>query len=180
MENNPGLRAKDFIEKVKGKTGLSRSTIYVHLDSFVNDEDIFRDKCRYWIRDPKKDYRARTIDRKMLDHYTNAVKGLEEYPTYKLLLLVDSGEFETRFPEFAGHVKTGYKKLSRLFQRWSELPLLAKVTNAGENSKKSGSTEAQQKLADDVLREVDLKLDFVIRRVKNGSKLEGRCDICPI
>lgn len=55
LEKNPAIKANDLVKKVGGKTGLSRSTIYVHLGSLDNGKKIFRDNGRYWIEKPKKE-----------------------------------------------------------------------------------------------------------------------------
>lgn len=55
LEKNPAIKPKDLVKKVGDKTGLSRSTIYVHISSLVTRKEIFKDKGRYWIEEPKKE-----------------------------------------------------------------------------------------------------------------------------
>jgi predicted transcriptional regulator len=52
LEKNPGIKAKELIKKVRGKTGLSRSTIYEHLNSLVLRGMIYREKGKYWLEKP--------------------------------------------------------------------------------------------------------------------------------
>lgn len=54
LEKNPGIKAKELITKVRDKTGLSRSTIYSHLESFDLQGKIHRERGRYWLPGQKR------------------------------------------------------------------------------------------------------------------------------
>lgn len=49
LEKNPGIKAEYLIEKLRGKTGLSRSTIYEHLGSFELQGKVKREKGHYYL-----------------------------------------------------------------------------------------------------------------------------------
>lgn len=55
LEKNPGLSAKYLIKQLRGKTGLSRSTIYEHLSSFELRGRIQREKGKYWLKKPDEE-----------------------------------------------------------------------------------------------------------------------------
>lgn len=49
LENNPGIQAKFLILELRGKTRMSRSTIYDHLCTFDNQDRIYREKGKYYL-----------------------------------------------------------------------------------------------------------------------------------
>jgi len=181
LEKSPaGLPAKELIAKVKKKAGCSRSTIYVHLYSYFNNSEIFRERGRYWLENPRLLEERRLVhDRRMDVHYRRAIKEVSKYLVYPLLRLYDSGEFAALFPEFLGHLKTGYNELYSLFERWSTLPLNVRVEIVELDSELEGPTEEQVELAKKIRFQVGQNLDSIIRGVENGQKLDGECDFCP-
>lgn len=52
LQKNPAIPAKFLIPKLREKTGLSRSTIYKHLDSLETRGLIYSEKGRYWSEKP--------------------------------------------------------------------------------------------------------------------------------
>lgn len=52
LRKNPGVKAKFLIEKLRGRTGLSRSTLFEYFESFELRGQIYREKGRYWLKAP--------------------------------------------------------------------------------------------------------------------------------
>lgn len=95
---------------------------------------------------------------------------------YALLRSYDKGALERDFPEFAGHLKTGYQDLFTLFEKWRKIPEAGKVTHLDGGSEPN---EAEQETVENILRQVGGELAVIITKVRNGIPLEGYCDFCP-
>lgn len=67
IEKNPGIKSNELIQKVKKKTGKSRSTIYDHLSTFDNQDKIYREKGRYWIEKPSSNSKPNKGNLKFFD-----------------------------------------------------------------------------------------------------------------
>jgi len=95
---------------------------------------------------------------------------------YALLRSYDKGALERDFPEFAGHLKTGYQDLFAFFEKWKKMPEVGKVTHFDGGLEPD---EAEQEAVENILRQVGGELAVIITKVRNGIPLEGYCDFCP-
>lgn len=97
------------------------------------------------------------------------VEGIEQAPPYALLQSYENETLEQRFPEFAGHLRTGYQDLFALFRRWVE------IQHTREILEKSERRVAEE----NIIRQVGGDLAVIITKVRNGIPLEGYCNFCP-
>jgi hypothetical protein len=88
LEQNPGIKSGQLWRKVREKTGLSRSTLYVHFDSLAERKKICRDKGRYFLPEqfevyirtkkyPKKRFLSKADLEIALNHSRKLILGLE-------------------------------------------------------------------------------------------------------
>ena len=77
LEKNPAIKAKDLLKKLRDKTGLARSTLYIHFSSLESRGKLYRARGFYWIEKPKRENEeARSIFR--LSEYKGLMKELKE------------------------------------------------------------------------------------------------------
>ena len=111
LEENPGIKGGQLWKKVGEKTGLSRSTLYVHFDSFIERENIFRDNGKYFLPEqfevytltkkyPKKRFVTKADLTIALNHSRKLILGLEAF-------LVDDQLWYPQIEPWATMVRTG-------------------------------------------------------------------------
>jgi hypothetical protein len=78
LEKNPGIRAKELITKLRGRIGLSRSSIYEHLGSLELKGRIEREKGRYYLTGHKPLSTSLALEREdALSHSVLLIPALE-------------------------------------------------------------------------------------------------------
>lgn len=103
------------------------------------------------------------------------MQAFEETSAYRVLRFYDKGVLKRDFPDFLGHLRTGYPELSVLFEKWKKLPETAKVSDAGGFEPLKEETETME----NIVYQVGGQLSVIIMKVRNGIPLEGHCDFCP-
>lgn len=109
MGQNPRLKAEFLVKGVHDKTGQSRSTIYDHLDSLVQQESIFREKGFYSLEEPTEEAR------KFAEiHAREIASGLRAFRRGKYVLTGTPIPDATRREQSLQHLRTGYPAIYKL------------------------------------------------------------------
>jgi len=137
LEKNPGIRARELIEKMREKTGLSRSTVYAHLYTFHNQGKVHRVKGRYWLSTTENKGKGK---RSTLRHSRQLILGLEailaeDWPLYRSSEPSEErAQWEEKIEregiglkEFAiEHLRSGYPSTYEKMKQWRNLKEKAK------------------------------------------------------
>lgn len=150
LEKNPGLKGGQLWRKVRGKTGLSRSTIYYHLESFGMQGKIRREKGRYWLPKSRlKGRRATLRHRRQLSLGLKAILG-EDWFLYRPY--EDRSEVRARWREEIEYKGIRYKELATEYLRKNYPKIYDKMQHrrklrekAKEALLKEGKTEQEGK-----------------------------------
>lgn len=109
LGENPRLKAEFLVKAVHDRTGKSRSTIYDHLDSLVQQEGIFREKGFYSLEEPTE------AGKKFAEiHAREIASGFQAFRRSKYLIT------GTPVPDFSKrelslqHLRTGYPAIFKL------------------------------------------------------------------
>jgi len=206
LEKSPRVKAKELILKIKRKTGLSRSTIYEHLLSFVLRGKLCREKGWYWL--PK---RTRKSSRATLGHSRQLSLGLEailaedwtlyryQEPSKERARWKDKIEREgNKLKKFAiEHLRSSYPDIYEKMKRWRELKAKAKKMLLDEGNPEDVtegvinfvsfvgifpriSEECQEVLDQriEVYQALTSDIELVNLKIEAGKPLRGTCRLC--
>lgn len=188
LEENPGIKGGQLWKKVREKTGLNRSTIYVHVESLVERGKIFRDKGKYFLPNqyefyvstkkyPKKRFVTKTDLEIALNHSRKLILGLEAIFVDDQLWYPQAEPWATKIrtdgislKNYAkNHLETGYptvyEKMKTYLDVSEELERLI--------HKKSYSKE----LVDDVRRSLRISIapsEYMTEEIKNFILSQSR------
>ena len=140
LEENPGIKSGQLWRKVGEKTGRSRSTLYVHFDSLVEQEKIHRDKGKYFLPEqydvyittktyPKKRFVSKADLEIALNHSRKLILGLEAifvddqlwYPQVEPWATVVRTEGISLIQFAEEHLKSGYPAIYKKMRTYLDV-----------------------------------------------------------
>jgi len=170
LEESPGLKASELLARVKHRTGLGRSTVYSHLESFDVQGKIEREKGKYWLEGQKtlstKSYAKKTS----VKHSKDILLGLHAILSSDQLWFPQEAAWAIEvqfgggiFRKFAEeHLESGYPEI---YEKLKEYRNLSSKDVIGTRRK----TFAE-------LKNEICRLDYRIGA--KLAKLLGECELC--